>query len=174
MYSLNIQNETVYFRDIKIEHLPHILHWYNKVDDFKFATGIDEPMTLDCLKRKYAEVSISSNEFFVGIYARAEGKMVGILKGRLSYRERDSAWISSIAIDLVYQNKGFGSSSIQLLLDHLKFKCQIRDIYLAVIEENIRGVSFWNKHNFKAMRKIDNHIKLQNRFQNAIIMHRDV
>ena len=46
MLSLNIQGDSVYFRDIKLEHLPQILNWYNKIDDFKFATGIDQPMTI--------------------------------------------------------------------------------------------------------------------------------
>lgn len=172
MLSLNIQEDTVYFRDIKLEHLPQILNWYNKIDDFKFATGIDQPMTIDMLIQKYAEVAICANEFFVGVYSHIEKKMVGILKGRLEYENKYSVWISSIVIDSAYQNKGYGSLSIQILLKHLKYYNKIKEAYLAVIEVNEQGRRFWCKNCFNEVRRIQNHIKLQNKHQNVIIMHR--
>lgn len=172
MYSLNIQNEMIYFKDIKIKHLPYILQWYNKVEDFKFATGIDTPMTLEMLTQKYAEVAICSNEFFVGIFNKNENKMIGILKGRLHYNEKDAVWISSLAIDSKYQRKGFGSSALNLLLDYLKQKNMVRCAYLAVIEENMQGRRFWAKHGFQVLRKMENHIRLQDKQQNAIIMYK--
>jgi ribosomal protein S18 acetylase RimI-like enzyme len=174
MFSLNIQNDVVYFRDIKLEHLPYILNWYNKVDDFKFATGIDSPITYETMKKKYAEVAICSNEFFVGIFNKSESKMIGILKGRLHYNEKDAVWISSIAIDSKYQSKGYGSIALNLLLSYLKDRNIIKCVYLAVIEENDQGRRFWTKHGFKTLRKIVNHIKLQDRQQNAIIMFRQL
>ncbi|MCX8131745.1 MAG: GNAT family N-acetyltransferase [Clostridia bacterium] len=174
MFSLNIQNDAIFFKDIKLEHLPYILQWYNKVDDFKFATGIDTPMTLEMLTKKYAEVAICSNEFFVGIFDRCESKMIGILKGRLHYKEKDAVWISSLAIDSQYQRRGFGSSALSLLLSYLKQKNMVKSVYLAVIEENIQGKSFWAKHNFQVLRKIEKHIKLHDRQQNAIIMYRHI
>lgn len=172
MLSLNIHADTVYFKDIKLEHLPQILKWYNKIDDFKFATGIDKPMTLENLMEKYAEVAICINEFFVGIYCQKDNQMIGILKGRLEYENKNSVWISSIVIDQVFQNKGYGSLSIKMLLDHLKQFNRIKDAYLAVIEVNEQGIGFWNKNCFSEIRKIQNHIKLQDKHQNVIIMHR--
>ena len=172
MLSLNIQAQTVYFKDIKLEHLPQILKWYNKIDDFKFATGIDQPMTIEMLTEKYAEVSICTNEFFVGIYCATHHQMIGILKGRLEYENKHSVWISSLVIDLLYQNKGYGSVAIKMLLDHFKDFNQIKDAYLAVIEVNEQGIGFWHKNSFTEVRKIKNHIKLQNKQQNVIIMHR--
>jgi RimJ/RimL family protein N-acetyltransferase len=172
MFSLNIQGDSVYFRDIKPEHLPQILNWYNKIEDFKFATGIDQPMTIEMLTQKYAEISICTNEFFVGIYSYVENKMIGILKGRLEYENKNTVWISSIVIDLVYQNKGYGSLSIRILIEHLKLYSKIKEAYLAVIEVNEQGRRFWSKNCFNEVRRIHNHIRLQNKQQNVIIMHR--
>lgn len=172
MLSLNIQAQNINFKDIKFEHLPQILNWYNKIDDFKFATGIDHPMTLEMLIWKYSEMSNCTNEFFVGIYCPYEQKMIGILKGRLEFENNYSVWISSIVIDSLYQNKGYGSVAINVLLDHLKRFNNIRDAYLAVVEVNNHGICFWNKNNFCKVKKIQNHIKLQNKQQNIIIMHK--
>jgi len=174
MHSLNIQNDIVYFRDIKPEHLPMILKWYNKVDDFKFATGIDTPMTLEKLTGKYAEVAICVNEFFVGIYSKNESRMIGILKGRLEYKNKYAVWISSIVIDSNLQKKGYGTASVNLLLNVLKTNQNVQDAYLAVIEDNEQGRMFWNKLKFKELRRIENHLKLQNKPQNVIVMHKQV
>lgn len=174
MFSLEIENKILSFKDIKQVHLPLILNWYNMVDDFKFATGLDTPVTLEYITRKYAEAAICSNEFFSGIYLKSKCKMIGILKGRIHYENSDTIWISSIVIDKGFQNMGLGSESINLLLDYLKKNNDIKSSYLAVIEENVQGRRFWEKHGFQEIRKIDNHFKLQNKPQNVIIMGRQL
>lgn len=173
MFSLNIQSERVWFKDIRLEHLPQILEWYNKVSDFKYATGMDTPITLDQLTQKYAETSICSNEFFAGIREKKEEKMIGILKGSIR-RERGicSLWISSLAIDRPYQGKGYGSDSLNLLFEHIKAMGGIENAYISVIENNSQGRAFWVKHGFREMRKISGHIKLDNKDQDVIIMQK--
>lgn len=170
MVNLNIQNDAVCFRDIKFKDLPKILGWYNKVDDFKFATGIDFPIELEVLKQKYSEVVISKNEFFVGIYD--SGEMIGILKGSIKHEKENIMWIRSIVIESSLQNRGYGSQSINLLLRHMKERNNITEVYLAVIEDNIQGKAFWRKHNFAELRKIQNHLKLQDKPQNVVIMYK--
>jgi ribosomal protein S18 acetylase RimI-like enzyme len=173
MFPLNMSCDFIYFKDIKLEHLPYILKWYNKVDDFKFATGIDTPITLEVLTQKYAEVAICGDEFFTGIYNKEE-KMIGILKGRLKYKNRDAVWISSIVIDTEYQHRGYGRVVINLLLNYLKEKNKVRGVYLAVVEENLQGRTFWLKQSFKELRRIENHLKLQDKQRNVIIMYKQI
>lgn len=174
MHALNIQNEDVYFRDIKPGHLPEILKWYNKVEDFRYATGIDEPINLDTILAKYAEVAICSNEFFVGIYSKLDGKMIGILKGSIRYRRKDTAWISSIAIDTQYQGKGYGTTSLRLLSEYLSTCCGIKSILLAVIEENLQGKNFWESQNFREVRRVEKWIKWKDRKQNILVMLKEL
>ena len=171
MLSINTHNNTVFFRDIKTEHLPRILDWYNKIDDFKFATGIDAPISMGILMGKLAEVRISSEEFFVGIHLR-QSEMIGVLKGRVQNRIRSTAWINSIVIDPLYQKKGYGSSAIELLLWYLSTQKGTQTVLLSVIEENTAGVEFWSKNGFQKIRRIENHIILQDKGQNVIIMQK--
>lgn len=174
MFSLNIQNDKVSLKDIRPVHLPSILRWYNQVDDFKFATGIDKPITFEAFRHKYAEVAICSNEFFAGIYRKKDDMLIGILKGSVQSRKDAAIWISSIVIDPGFQNRGYGSSSIGLLLEFFK-SCQgIRTVYLAVIEDNRQGIRFWVKHDFTRLRIIKNHFKLQDRACNVIIMQKKI
>ena len=174
MFSLKINNGMIGFKDIKVEHLPEILKWYNKIDDYKFATGIDTPISIETLRRKYAEVAICSSEFFAGIYICRDNKMIGIIKGSLKYKDNDAVWISSIAIDKDLQNMGYGTLAVSMLLYYLKESCKLNSAYLAVIEDNLQGKGFWDKNNFKEVRKIESHFKLQDRKQNVIIMCRNI
>lgn len=174
MYSLNIENDIIEFRDIRREHLPVILDWYNRVDDSKYATGIDQPLTLGTLSQKYTEAAICSKEFFIGISIRRQRKFIGVLKGRVQYRGSGSLWISSITIDPEYRNMGYGSQAVQLLLSNLKVSSDLKEVYLAVFEENLKGRRFWKKQEFSELHRIDNHITLENRQQNVILMHRTI
>lgn len=172
MLSLNIHSSIVSLRDIKYENLPQILNWYNNTDDFSYATGIDHTMTLDELKRKYAEVAISSNEFFNGIYKRDNGLMIGILKGRLNHETTCNLWINSIAIDPAFQSMGYGSGALDLILDHMKLNHEVKKAYITVIDGNLKGKCFWEKNGFFVLRIIEKHLLLREKYQNVLLMHR--
>jgi len=174
MFTLNIKNRNVLLKDIKPEQLPLLLKWYNNIEDFSYATGIDTPITMEKLACKYAEVAICSNEFFAGIYLVDEKKMIGIVKGSLKHKEKNSVWISSIVIDAQYQRKGYGRETITLLLDFLKTNNGIKDALLSVIEDNLKGRAFWRRLGFSELKEMENHIRLHNTLQNVIIMHKHI
>jgi ribosomal protein S18 acetylase RimI-like enzyme len=174
MFSINIHNETIYFKDINLNDLPQILEWYNKVDEFKFATGIDSPISLEELVKRYADIIISRSEIFTGIYLESGNKMIGILKGSLKYKDKDALWISSIVVDHEYQNKGYGSLAITLLLKYLRINNKVESAFLAVVEENVQGRAFWVKQKFRELKRIENRLKLQRKNQNIIIMSKNL
>ena len=172
MLKLNIQNSEIYFKDIHFEQLPTILEWYNRVDEFKYATGIDKPITLEDLIRRYAEVSISSSEFFSAIYLRSQGRMIGILKGRIRFKNKLAVWISSIVIEPLFQNKGYGIKSIELLLGYLKANLNVHGAFLSVISENKKGRNFWDKLGFNEVRKMNNYSHLEGKSQDVFILYK--
>jgi len=172
MFSLNIENDCLYFKDIKPEDLPRILKWYNNADEYGFATGMGRNISLEMLSRKYAEAAICSDEFFVGIYIKKNDIMIGILKGRLGYKNRDAIWISSIVIDSSFQNMGYGSMSIDLLLSYMKTHNKIKNAYLVVVEDNLAGKRFWQKQKFQELRIVEKYLELQDKRKNVILMHK--
>ncbi len=174
MFPLNFNNDRIYFKDIKIEHLPQILKWYNKTEEFKYATGIDTEITIDDLTRKYAETAICSKEFFAGIYNSEDNMMIGIIKGNVKYEDSDAVWISSIVIDTSFQDCGYGTSAVNLLLNYLGTKHGTKTAYLAVVEENLQGRTFWKRLGFTEMRVMQGRYKLNDRRQNVIIMTRQL
>jgi ribosomal protein S18 acetylase RimI-like enzyme len=174
MFALNIENDGVYFKDIRFRDLLKVLEWYNNTDDYKFATGIGEPVTIELLRQKYAESLISRNEFFVGIYSKVDHKMIGIIKGRIHSGTNGEIWINSMIIDSAYQNIGIGSSSIRLLLKYFRDVISAKSVLLSVIESNTRGVRFWAKQGFSTLRRIEEYVRLRGEDQNVLIMRKDL
>jgi RimJ/RimL family protein N-acetyltransferase len=100
--------------------------------------------------------------------------MIGILKGNLKLEAGNIMWISSIVIDPAFQNMGYGTETVNLLINYVKLNNKINEVYLAVIEDNLQGRTFWLKQDFQVLRKISNHIKLQDKSQNVIIMFKNI
>lgn len=174
MLRLNIRNDQIHFIDIKPQMLPQVLKWYNNVDEFKYATGIDKPIDLGSMIQKYEEVAICSSEFFVGIHDNERQDMIGILKGRVRGGKIPVVWISSIVIDPELQRKGYGSQALHMLLAYLKQTGHIKGAYIAVVEDNIGGMRFWNRNGFQFVRKIEKHMTIDNKKQNVVIMRKRI
>ena len=174
MFQLNIRNERIAIRDILPGQLPCILQWYNRVEDFKFATGIEAPITLNTLDGKFAESAASDRDFLTGIHVIGEDRLIGLIKGRIQGKTRDSVWINSIVIDPEFQKRGYGSSAIKLLMCYLKLYSHISRVFLAVALENRGGRIFWEKNGFREMRRMRSGMRLNGRRQEVIIMCREI
>lgn len=174
MLRLNIKNEIISFVNIRPEQLPDILKWYNNYNEFKYATGVDKPITMSCMMQRYEEAAICSSEFFVGIYENISSKMVGILKGRVKDKENHIVWINSLAIDPAMQGKGYGTLAISLLLGHMKNNHGIKTAYIAVVEDNIQGLKFWRSNGFTEVKRIDSNIMMDGEKHSTIIFQKPI
>jgi len=176
MYSLNASDDVIYLKDIAEEDLPHVLKWYNSVDEFKYATGMDKPTTLHELKEKYAFAALREDEFFSGIYLKRENRLIGVLKGRLYTGQgmvKKVVWINQVAVDPGYRNKGYGKRAVRHMLARLREDQGVEKALLAVAEENIPGLCFWQANGFSTVKRIGNCTGSPGLCRNIIIMCRD-
>ncbi len=171
MFSISVRDNTIFLSDIRKDNLEYILPWYNKIEDFIYATGLDVPIAIEDLLKKYEKILKCNDEFFVGIYINQD-EMIGILQGKLHYQSRKAVWITTIVIARAFQRKGYGRNAIELLLSHLKHSEQIKSAYLAVIEENIKGRLFWTRLKFQSLKRIEKHIKLLDKHRSVFIMYK--
>ncbi|WP_010252363.1 GNAT family N-acetyltransferase [Acetivibrio cellulolyticus] len=171
MYNVNVKGEDVYLKNITPVNLEYVLKWYNE-DDFKYATGIEGPVTLNQLTVLYNKIQQSQDHFFSGIFIAATGEMIGVLKGQIKFNNGSAAWINTLIIDQAFQSKGYGTKIVNLFIAYTKMKSNIQRVYLAVAECNSRGDKFWSRLGFEKYGRIDECIRLSGEVQNAIIMHR--
>lgn len=167
MFSINIQNNIVSLKDIEEIQLESILNWYNMSEDFRFATGMESPVSLEILANKYKQTADSEYEFFLGIHSLYEGKLVGILTGKLT---GNILWINIMAVGLEFQGKGYGSISLDLLLKQIIKGNDVREAYLAVVDKNVKGRGFWLRNGFSDIRQVDGKVIINGEKYNVIIM----
>lgn len=172
IFSLEMQNKTISIKNICFRDLPYVLKWYNNITDFKYATGIDRHVEMEHIEASYTDIAASSSEFFSGIYLKEENIIVGIVKGRVHIGPENAAWISMLLIDTEHQNKGYGSSVTDLILEFFSRKIGAKNVYLSVAEENIDGKGFWEKRGFRELQKLKGHFKTEGRECDVIVMHK--
>lgn len=168
---LNLQNDVLYFKDVESMNLPKLLGWYNNLDSFRFATGINSKISMDVLEGMLNKTAKCSRTFIKGINLTASGEMIGILKGQYS-DDGNSVWLNMIIIDLKHQRKGYGRKSMEMLVEYFKKNCGIKAMYLAVAENNAAGRAFWQKLNFTEVYRANSHFYSDGLPQSVIIMNR--
>lgn len=173
MYSLNVNGEKIYLRDIKLQQMPMILSWYNNIDEFKFATGIDRFISMEELNRKLYEIAINENMFFSGIFGTRD-ELLGVFKGVMGSKDIDSVWIHLLLIDALHQRKGIGTRAMALLQDYLKALGKFRNMYLLVLEDNVRGRKFWHRNGFDEVNKLTKKNWFNHKMENVVIMGKNI
>ncbi|MGE5474900.1 MAG: N-acetyltransferase family protein [Ignavibacteriales bacterium] len=171
MVSLNLQNDVLSFRNIVKEDLPEVLDWYNRLDEFMFATGVDRLLTMKEMSNKFYESAVSGYDFFVWIVNK-QGRKIGILKGSMKYRDKDSIWINSILIDSDFRGKGYGKKAVETLMEYAREKFGLNKTLISVIEDNTGAICFWNKIGFRQIKKLKNHISLGEKTRDVIILQK--
>ncbi len=146
MLNICIKDEFLYIKSIDKTSISKIYSIYRNSSDFKYATGIFQPIEYTQFSNNISQFIQRENVFFLDIRLYT-GETIGIIKGIVI--EKDNiAWINSLIIDTPYQSKGFGKKAIRLLEDYLRQICFSKRIYLSVFRNNVSGINFWMKCGF--------------------------
>ena len=103
MYSLNVNNNDIYFKNVQLNELTEIYKWYNNIKEYGFATGVENPVSFQDILKEYYKVLSSPEEFFISLY-NISNEMVGVIKGNF-IEEKKIVWIKVFIIKTGFQKK---------------------------------------------------------------------
>jgi ribosomal protein S18 acetylase RimI-like enzyme len=166
-----LSNERIKLKNVEFSQLPKLLSWYNRMEDYGYATGMASSVTLDELGKIFLNAYNNEEEIFAGIHSNYSGDMLGLIRGRIAF---DVFWIYVMITDRDYQAMGYGTSALSMLLEHLKSNAGVREVLLAVAEENPKGKAFWLKNGFTEVGKTESEIILNGRECTAVIMRKKI
>lgn len=174
MLSLLIEDKDIIIRDIARPQINKMMEWFNgsNIGKYKYAMGIDKPVTVGDLYEKYLEVLINAHEFFLGI--TMDGELIGFIKGRADYKNDGEIWIMSLLIDSSYQNRGIGTRVLGLILKEFQEKFGIRKFYSCLVNDNVAGKAFWERNKFYECRSTKDYFTIDNKNYDLIIMYREL
>lgn len=171
MTGIFINSNEISLSCIELKHLSKLHEWYSNTDEYYYATGLKQPVTVEETSNNYFDILRSSNEALLGIFLRNNAKMIGVLKCRFT---GDTVWINLLIIESRFQNMKYGTKSVAMLLDYLKKNCGTREAYLSVSQENIKGKIFWLKNGFSEFEPAGNQPSVILDNGNVIIMRKQM
>lgn len=172
MLSVNIDYEQLIIKDIKRRDLPYIIRWYNGKDEYKYATGLNAPIFLPQLTEKYLALTYAGSEFYVGIYLKCTGEMIGLIKGCVRKDSQTVLWIYSIIIDKQYRRQRYATMSLDAIITYLKQHASICKVYISVVENNMSGIKFWDANGFIVAKKMSKQLKVDKKQRDILVMYK--
>jgi ribosomal protein S18 acetylase RimI-like enzyme len=91
-----------------------------------------------------------------------DDKAVGVLDLLKGFPEQSCIWIGLLLIRGELQCRKIGSSVVNAVLSAAKIE-GYTSVQIGVIENNIKGIAFWEKHGFKHIRTKENIIVMEKR-----------
>ena len=124
----------------------------------------------DAFSKELIKKLIQRNIFFLKLVKSGLKKniigFVIIVKDR-----KDRANIINFLIDPEYQNKGFGSTLLNYVIEKIKKLKEIKKIILNVKSKNSLAIKLYEKFNFNKVQKIDNYYRSK---ESAYLMEKDI
>lgn len=101
---------------------------------------------------RFLEYYFSECEFFLKINRYKQ--LIGVIKGRVEFKNPNEVWISYFLLDNKLRNRGIGSNIIKYLTNYFIKECGIVNFYVNVNKTNFDALDFWLNNSFS---KIDFH-----------------
>lgn len=163
MLEVELRFDDIDISNIKKRNLPKIQRWMISQKQF-----VNDETDLQELEERFLESYISECEFFLKINKRNE--LIGIIKGRIEFKNPNELWIWSFYIDDKYRTTNLNNEIIEELLNYFSKEYGIDVFYTRIIKNDEEGLSFWNKVGFKSIRMVKDFYSINGKCMDMLIM----
>ncbi|MCM8710359.1 GNAT family N-acetyltransferase [Clostridium sp. SYSU_GA19001] len=170
MFDIHIDIDDINISSIEREDIVTIQKWINYQQcNFK---DTNKPMELKEFYERFLEYYVSEGEFFLKI--NKHNNLIGILKGRIEFKNPNEVWLWYFLLDNLYRGNGIGSQIIKSLQNYFSNGFGIYNFYTGVCEKDTRALKFWNKNNFKLIRVSKDFFNIDGRNMDMFVLKTEV
>ncbi|MFD2830644.1 GNAT family N-acetyltransferase [Corticicoccus populi] len=163
----------VIIRPVQIRDAENVLiHLEKCMDTYReqLMTEADE-LTLTTAEEEKVIMDISESDLF--LVAESEGEIIGTLTmSGLKRRKVSHVAVFGMAVQKEYTGGGTGGRLMEYMIDFVSNHKTLCKIELEVFERNQRAVSFYQNFGFKEEGRLKNHVKMDDMFQDLLVMGR--
>jgi RimJ/RimL family protein N-acetyltransferase len=175
IYSIKTKNgEKVNFRAPRKSDLDSITSYINNLVEEEAMILVNKKVSKEN-ERTYLNRMIKRNKNKEDIFlcAECQGKIIGIASiGKGRYREKHVGSLG-IGVSMKYRHSGIGRAFIKLLLDMSK-NLKLNLITLEVFKKNLNAIGLYKKMGFKKVGEIPQKIYYKGKYENVLIMYREL
>lgn len=154
MFDVSINFEDISLVSLNTQDILPVRHW---LEEQNCNDSTYEYLNLNELPDRFLESYVSEGELFVKIVENDE--IIGILKGRIEFKNPNEMWILYYIIDNKLRKKGIGSKILNYLLNYFSDSYCINDVYAIVVGDDCGAEYFWSENGFKVYRISDNYLE---------------
>jgi RimJ/RimL family protein N-acetyltransferase len=163
MFDIHINIDDISISSIEKEDIISIQKWIN----FQNCNLKDKMLGLREFYERFLEYYVSEVEFFLKI--NKQDTLIGVLKGRIEFKNPNEVWLWYFLLDNNYRGKGIGSNIIKSVQNYFSNELGIYDFYTGVCEQDIRVLKFWSKNGYKLIRVSKGFFNINGKDENMMI-----
>lgn len=169
MFDIHININDINISSIEKEDVIAIQQWINNQNcNFKDNAN---PLGFKEIYERFLEYYVGEGEFFLKI--NKDNILIGILKGRIEFKNPNEVWFWYFILDDIYRGKGIGSEVIRGVKDYFSNKLGIYDFYTGVSQKDRGVLKFWSKNDFKLIRISKNFFNVNGEEMDMLVLKKE-
>lgn len=170
MLDINLTIDNMAILSIQKEDISYLDEYLK--DEFMLH---NEEAEINNIYEKFLEYYISENEFFLKINDIQTNEILGIIKGRVEFKNPHEAWIWSIFLDQSIRSKGIGSIILKKLSIYLQAEYGVREFYTRIVKEGSNyKLNFWTKNGYEILRISKEFYNINDKKTNMFILKKSI
>ena len=170
MFNIDINFDDIKIINVEKEDVINIEKWINSEQAFNVEAlnsfGIKE------FYERYLEYYLSEGEYFLKILCG--DKLIGIIKGRIEFKNPNEVWIMSYLLEFRLYSAGISNTIINEFLKYLYGNYGISNFYTFVSINNPVMLEFWKNNNFEVSRITSNFLELHSKDEDILILKKRI
>ncbi|WP_097026070.1 GNAT family N-acetyltransferase [Clostridium peptidivorans] len=169
MLDVNLIIDNMIISSIQKEDIPYVGNYFKSQ-----CKSQNEELEISNIYEKFLEYYVSENEFFLKINDKETNDILGIIKGRVEFKNPHEAWIWSISLNQSIRSKGIGSIILKELSIYLKEEYGVRCFYTRIIKENSSKLNFWTKNGYEIIKVSKDIYKINDKKTNMFVLKKSI
>ena len=148
MFDINLQFDDVDISSIENQDLSYVQNWFN--NERLGCIKTDNPLKFNEFHKRFIEYYASECEFFLKVNLKQ--KLIGIIKGRVEFKNTNEVWITDFLIDNENRNEKVSSNILNKVMYYFCNSYGINSFSVGIMEEDIMVMEFWRFNCFEIQR----------------------
>jgi RimJ/RimL family protein N-acetyltransferase len=166
MFDVHLDLNDLNISSVEKEDIISIQKWIN--DQNYGSNDIEKQLGLREFYERFLEYYVSEGEFFLKI--TKDNNLIGVLKGRIEFKNPTEVWLWYFLIDKDYRGRGIGSEIINSVKEYFNDGFGIDNFYTGVCAEDTDVLRFWKKNGFNLIRVSKGFFSVDEKDRDMMIM----
>jgi len=166
MFNIDIKFDDIRIMSVEKEDIFKIENWINNQQGFNIDA--QKNYSIKEFYERYLEYYVSEGEYFLKVLCGS--KLIGILKGRIEFKNPNEVWIMCYLIESRLYDAEISTTIINEFLNHLYENYGICNFYTFISVNNQQMLKVWKNNNFEISRVTSNFLEVNSEGKDILIL----